>query len=83
MRTFSCFTVDGCSPTPTQSYILADSEQRACELARRELGGRSASIEIRENGRLLWVERVGRSEPQPRERPARRRGWRQLRAIRL
>jgi hypothetical protein len=83
MRTFSCSTKDGRSSTPTQSYILAADEQRARELARRELLGRTqpASMEIRENGRLLCVERSARSEPPAPDRSARR-GWRRPRAWR-
>ena len=61
MRTFSCFTTErGCS-TPTLSLILAESEQRARELARRELADahRPVSIELCEGNRVLWTEEVG------------------------
>jgi hypothetical protein len=45
---------------PTLSFILAEDEQRAQELARRELldAGQAVSIEIRENGKLLWNDRA-------------------------
>lgn len=59
MRTFSCFTTDEGSTTPTLSLILADTEQRARELARRELmdARRPVSVEICEGEKVLWAER--------------------------
>jgi hypothetical protein len=43
---------------PTLSFIFAANEQRARELARRELMDvkQAVSVEIHENGKLLWVE---------------------------
>ena len=60
MRTFSCFTNEEGGATPTLSFILAESEQRARELARRELmdARRPVSIEICEGGKVLWVEKL-------------------------
>jgi hypothetical protein len=60
MRTFSCFITDEGSSTPTLSFILADTEQRARELARRELMDvrRPVSVELCEGGNLLWTEAV-------------------------
>jgi hypothetical protein len=59
MRTFSCITEDERNSAPTLSFILAEDEQRARELARRELSDadQPVSIEIRENGKLLWKDR--------------------------
>jgi hypothetical protein len=58
MRTFSCFITETGSSTPLLSFILADSEQRARELARRELidARRPVSLELCEGGRILWKE---------------------------
>ena len=58
VRTFACFTTEKGSSTPTLSFILAESEQRARELARRELMDalHPVSIEICEGGKVLWVE---------------------------
>ena len=59
MRIFSCFAREERSDVPALSFILANSLERARELARRELmdtpGG--VDIEIMENGRLLEVVR--------------------------
>jgi hypothetical protein len=63
VRTFCCSTTrDGCS-TPTLSFILADTEQRARDLVRRELmlAPSGGSVEISEGGRVLAVET---SEPE-------------------
>ncbi len=59
MRTFSCFVHDDGVPTPVLSFIFAASEERARELARRELldSRRPAFVEICEGAKLLWVER--------------------------
>jgi hypothetical protein len=60
MRTFSCFITDEGSSTPTLSLILADNEDRARELARRELADtrRPVSVEVCEGDKLLWAERA-------------------------
>jgi hypothetical protein len=57
MRTFSCFTRDSRSDVPTFSLILAQSLERARELAARELMDTPGSIatEIVEDGQLLEV----------------------------
>lgn len=57
MRTFSCFTREAGSDVPTLSLILAQSLDRARELARRELMGTPGGIatEIVENGKLIEV----------------------------
>jgi hypothetical protein len=64
VRTFSCFVTDERSSTPTLSFILAATEQRARELARRELldALRPVSVEIREGGKLLWTEATDQAE---------------------
>lgn len=58
MRTFSCFTTDRLHDVPSLSFIFAANEERARELARRELMdvNQAVSVEIHENGKLLWVE---------------------------
>lgn len=58
MRTFSCFTTDRLHDVPSLSFIFADNEERARELARRELMDttEAVSIELHENGKLLWTE---------------------------
>jgi hypothetical protein len=57
MRTFSCFTSEPHSDVPTLSFVLAQTLERARELARRELfdtpGG--VTIEIVENGRVVDI----------------------------
>ena len=60
MRTFSCFITGEASPTPTLSLILADSEERARELARRELldAHRPIAVELCEGGRRIWFETI-------------------------
>jgi len=58
MRTFSCFVTEaGCS-TPTLALIIAATEDRARELARREMrdARRPISIELCEGATLLWTE---------------------------
>jgi hypothetical protein len=57
MRTFSCFVSDLRDGVPTLSFILAASENRARELARRELLDirDSVAVEIVENGRTIAV----------------------------
>ena len=69
MRTFSCFITAAGSSTPTLSFVLAESEARARELALRELMDvpDPVSMEICEGGKSLWVETV---EP-PRTAPRR------------
>ena len=63
MRTFSCFTTEEGSSTPTLAFILAESEERARELARRELmdGRRPVQIEVCEGTRSLWIEKIPRA----------------------
>jgi hypothetical protein len=60
MRTFACFTTERGSCTPTLSFILAETEQRARELARRELmdARQPLSIELCEGGKVLWAKQV-------------------------
>ena len=63
MRTFWCFTTEeGCS-TPTLSIILAETEQKARELARRELWDalRPVAVEVCEDGEVLWREQAARA----------------------
>ena len=59
MRTFSCFTFDEQSSTPTLSFIFAPNERRARALARQELldTERAVCVEVFERDRLLWTER--------------------------
>ena len=58
MRTFSCFVKDERFATPILSFIFAESEERARQLARRELieTAKALSAEICENGRLVAKE---------------------------
>ncbi len=58
MRTFSCVTSEWGSETPTLSFIIAQDERRACELARREIltSRRPTALQILEGGKLLWEE---------------------------
>ena len=58
MRTFSCFVKEQDSSTPTLAFILAETVERAKELARRELldARRPVSVEICEGAKLLWTE---------------------------
>jgi hypothetical protein len=60
MRTFTCLTTDGASAVPTLAFVFAANEGRARALARRELmeAERPVSVEVYENGRLLFVERA-------------------------
>lgn len=61
MRTFSCFTKELGASTPTLAFIFATDEAQARELARRELRDalRPVSIEVCEDGELLWTEAAG------------------------
>lgn len=58
MRVYSCFVRRGGSPVPSLSFVFARDEQRALELARRELAETpdALAVEICEEGRLLAVE---------------------------
>jgi hypothetical protein len=58
MRTFSCFVTEVGSTTPILSLILADTPERARDLAYRELrdSRQPVSVELCENGELLWME---------------------------
>lgn len=58
MRTFSCFTTDRLHDVPSLSFIFAADEDRARELARREMLqiDQAVCVEVRENGRLVFVE---------------------------
>jgi len=62
MRTFSCFITEAGSHTPRLSLIFAETEQRALQLARRELlqAREPLVLELRENSRLVWVEAIAR-----------------------
>ena len=53
--------IDEQTSTHMQSFILAATEQRAWELARRTLKGvaHPVAVEMREGGKLLAVETVG------------------------
>jgi hypothetical protein len=56
MRTFSCVTSEWGFEAQT-SFIIAQDERRACELARRELLSsrrRPAALRLLEGGKLLW-----------------------------
>lgn len=57
MRTFACFISEARRETRTQSFVLAQSDERACELARRELlrTPDGVSAEVVEGGRLVAV----------------------------
>jgi hypothetical protein len=57
MRTFTCLTTDGASTVPTLAFVFAADEERARALARRELmeAEHPVSVEVYENGRLLYV----------------------------
>lgn len=57
MRTFSCFISDARRGARTQSIVLAQSDERACELARRELllTPEGVSVEVVEGGRVIAV----------------------------
>jgi len=59
MRTFSCLMNEEGGAAPRLSFIFAETEQRARELAQRELmdARRPVSIEICEGGKLLWAEK--------------------------
>jgi hypothetical protein len=60
VRTFSYLITSAASPAPTRSFIFAESEQRALELARRDLTNVCdvSLAELREGGKLLWIETV-------------------------
>jgi len=74
VRTFSCFITGEASPTPTLSLILADSEERARELARRELldAHRPIAVELCEGGRRIWFETIEAPTPAVKPVQARR-----------
>jgi len=57
MRTFSCFAFDNGQAVVGPMLIIAESLQRARELARRELlkSQAAVSIEISEGADLLWT----------------------------
>ena len=59
LRTFQCLAYREASPLPVQSFILAADEARALQLARRELGERAVTLEIREGRRTVWRGRPG------------------------
>lgn len=61
MRTFSCVMTERNSATPTLSFILADTEERARELVRRELSRRhdAVSVELCEGAKVLWAQTLG------------------------
>ena len=71
MRTFSCFISDSLSTVPTLALILAEDDKRARVLARRELmdARRPLSVEIRENGKFVAIERVKRAPRRTARRP--------------
>lgn len=58
MRTFSCFVFERDDPTPSLTYVITGSLQRAKEIVRREFLNRDAtvSVEICEGARLLCTE---------------------------
>jgi hypothetical protein len=63
MRTFSCLVFEDLSSTPSLSFILAGDEERAIHLARRRLlQAEAVAVEIREGGRLLWIEAAAGAE---------------------
>jgi hypothetical protein len=62
VRIFSCSVEGANSSTRIRSTIFAADEQRARELALRELGDEpAASIEISENGKVVLAETTGRA----------------------
>jgi hypothetical protein len=62
VRIFSCSIEGANSSTQIRSTIFAEDEQRARELALRELGDEpAASIEISENGQVVLAETAGRA----------------------
>ncbi len=65
MRTFSCFITDEGSQTPVLSFIIAETEQRARELARRELldARRPVAVELCEGLTVLWSQKFGSGAP--------------------
>lgn len=72
MRTFTCFVTEAASPTPTLSFILAESDDRALELARRQLKAaiEPSYIELWEGSKLVWAESTLPLAPlPPRVRP--------------
>ena len=58
MRTFTCFIADRRYAVPTLALILAADEERARELARRELNSarEHTGLELHENGRCIHTE---------------------------
>lgn len=67
MRTFTCYTYDEAAAVPVLSFIFAADEQRARELARRELSDalRPMAVEIHERGQVIWREAAVRTPPAP------------------
>jgi hypothetical protein len=62
VRIFSCSIEGANSSRQIRSVIFAADEQRARELALRELGDEPvASIEISENGKVVLAEATGRA----------------------
>lgn len=60
MRTFSCFIRDSRHETPSLAFVFAADDERARELARRELLDTpdGVEVEIIENGRTFAVLRL-------------------------
>ncbi|HEX2559730.1 hypothetical protein [Phenylobacterium sp.] len=61
MRTFSYFIQDDRYSVPTLQFAIVPSEERALELARRQLRSSRhyVSIEVHENGRPVFREDRG------------------------
>ncbi|WP_309090019.1 hypothetical protein [Phenylobacterium sp.] len=59
MRTYTCLVTDNRYSVPTLSFYLATDEERARELARRDLEANPhhSAFEVRDGDRLLFVER--------------------------
>jgi hypothetical protein len=57
VRTFSCFITDDRYSVPTLAFLIAADEQRARELAVRQLfeSPHHIEVEIREGGRFLYA----------------------------
>ena len=60
MRTFACFTFEHGASVPTLSFIMAEDEDRARLLVRRELQAneRALSVDVYESNKMLWTERA-------------------------
>ena len=60
LRIFSCFITDEGSSTPTLSLVLTENEDRARELAQRELADarHPVAVDVYEGDKLLWTEMV-------------------------